>query len=156
MFVYTIPFKVIVQIESNITNRSRVFSECNCIVYVVNSCRTSVCNDELTELLRDTEDSLLPLSLRRPPITHHDRLSSNVREMLSDLCLFRGSPESSSLERLTEKKTNKISKPNILTEPNNFVTKLIIIIMSEDSVMLEHKFLKQKQTILSNRAFFFF
>lgn len=71
---------------------------------MISSCMTSVCDDDdLTELLCDTEDSLLPLSLRRPPITHHDRLSSNVREMLSDFCLFRGSPDSSSTDMLAEK-----------------------------------------------------
>lgn len=73
--------------------------------------------DELTEMLWDTEDSLLPLSLCRPPITHHDRLSSNVSEMLSDLCLFRGSLDSSSTVTLAERRN---------AESVNFVSKWMI------------------------------
>lgn len=75
-------------------------------------------DDQLTELLCDTEDSLLPLSLLRPPITHHDRLSSNVREMLSDLCLFRGSPDSSSTDRLAERWRTKIFLQPLTFIPN--------------------------------------
>ena len=52
----------------------------------------------LTVLLWESDDSLLLLMPRRPPITHQDRLSSNVRERLSDLWRFLRSLVSSSVE----------------------------------------------------------
>lgn len=76
-------------------------------VYILKMYSCEERDEGRTELLCDTEDSLLCLSLRRPPITHHDRLSSNVREMLSDLCLFLGSPDSSSAERLAGRPQNQ-------------------------------------------------
>lgn len=61
----------------------------------------------LTGMERESVESLLLLlSWHRPLTTHHERLSSNVNEMLSDLCRFllslRGSSEEFSSGHIQE------------------------------------------------------
>lgn len=75
-----------------------------CIICISSIC--TICTTKkifwLTGMERESvELLLLLLSRHRPLTTHHERLSSNVNEMLSDLCRFllslcRSSEESSS------------------------------------------------------------